>query len=257
MSNDSITIDNDNDNIDKYVILRPLTPQNFLFQMNKSLLNSSANQSETKKSQTLVDDNYSTIYVVRVKGQRKFYHIYKILSLGLYPLVVQKTQCNSMNSTIYQIPDSYSVSLTIFKIQIKCNTQYQSNSLKLGKCSSNLSGVALFRFDLDCLEKKYDQLKNSNNSLLMNQRKPLKELSPSQINRRIKSLAIDIKNNIQSLFLKHNATSLNIEKVNIRHNDDIIELNFQPLVKNSISNKYLDSIVYACDDSLISRDNLR
>ncbi|CAG8842254.1 31929_t:CDS:2, partial [Gigaspora margarita] len=161
-----------------------------------------ANQSKTsKKLQTLVEDNYPTIYVIRVKGQRKYYYVYKILSLGFYPLVVQKTQCNSINGTIYQIPDNYSVSLTLFEMPIKCKTQYQSNGL-LGKekYNSNISEVALFGFDLDCLEKKWDQLKNFNNSLLMNQWKPLKELSLSQFNRQIKLLAIDIKNNTQSLF---------------------------------------------------------
>ncbi|CAG8776095.1 9102_t:CDS:2 [Gigaspora margarita] len=107
MSNDSITIDNDNTNFDKYVILTTLTPQNFLFQMNKS---------------------------------------YK-LNKSYKPL---------LNSSANQIGKE--------------------------KCNSNISGVVLFGFDLGCLEKKWDQLKNSNNSLLMNQQKPLKELSPLQIN---------------------------------------------------------------------------
>ncbi|CAG8478560.1 43863_t:CDS:2, partial [Gigaspora margarita] len=52
-------------------------------------------------------------------------------------------------------------------------------------------------------------------------------------------------------------TFLSLEKINLRYNHDIIELKFQLIAKNVISDKHLNSILYACEDLLISRDSLR
>ncbi|CAG8519374.1 23319_t:CDS:2 [Gigaspora margarita] len=105
----------------------------------------------------------------------------------------------------------------------------------------------------------YPYIHNSDNSLLISQQKSLNELSSTQVNRRLKSLAINIKNNMQPLLLKHSnsTTSLSLEKINLQYNQDIIELKFQSIAKNIISSEHLDPIVYACEDSLISRDSLR
>ncbi|CAG8715989.1 5402_t:CDS:2, partial [Cetraspora pellucida] len=220
-----------------------------------------------------------------MKYQRKFNHIYKILSLGFYPPVVKETRRNSLNGTVYQIPDNYSVSLAINKIQITCKTQYQDNGSvkftiswinsktkkyvtsyssatdagnkflqKLGKHKSHTSGVTLFGLDLECLEKQRSQLKNS-----IHQQKSLNKLSSTQANRRLKLLAINIRNNIQPLLLEHSdsTTSLNLEKINLQYNHDAIELKFQSIAKDFTSSEHLDSIVYACEDSLTSRDSVR
>ncbi|KAF0461570.1 hypothetical protein F8M41_000391 [Gigaspora margarita] len=68
-----------------------------------------------------------------------------------------------------------------------------------------------------------------------------------------------MKNNIQPLLLEHSnsATSLSLEKINLQYNYDIIELKFQSIAKNVISDEHLNSIFYACKDSLISRDSLQ
>ncbi|CAG8714735.1 4159_t:CDS:2, partial [Racocetra fulgida] len=274
-------------NTSKFVVFQSLTPRNYLFQTqkSKSLPNSSDNQN--KKSQNLVKDNYPYIYVTRIVSQRKTNYTYRIISLGFYPLNVIKTLRNSINGTVYQIPDDYSFIVTIYKTQITCKTQYQNNLVKytiswidhnsetqqcitsyssatdkLGKSNkSSISGVKLFAFDLECLEKRrtsqsIDQQKPLEKRR-SSQQKPLEELSLSQINRRLRSLANDIKDNVQSLFLKHNTTSLELEKVDLRHKNNTIELNFQLLVDNFTTDEYLDSIVYACDDTLVSRDSLR
>ncbi|CAG8524780.1 34359_t:CDS:2 [Gigaspora margarita] len=206
MSDDNIAIENINKSkIDKFVFLEPITPQNYLssFQAQtsnksykQSLFNNSNNNNDSNenlKNSTSVEDNYPYIYVTRIKCQRKTSYVYKVLSLGFYPPVVKKTRRTPINGTIYRIPDNYSVSLIVFKIQA---------------------------------------------------------------NRRIRSLAIDIKNNVQSLFLDHNMASLDLEKVNIRYNNNRIELNFHPSAENFIPNEHLDSIIYACEDLLISRENL-
>ncbi|CAG8760493.1 24147_t:CDS:2, partial [Dentiscutata erythropus] len=234
-------------------------------QKSKSLPDSSDNQN--KKSQNLVKDNYPYIYVTRIMSQRKTNYTYRIISLGFYPLNVTKTRRNSINGTVYQIPDDYSFIVTIYKIQITCKTQYQNNLVKytiswidhnsetqqyitsyssatdvsnkflqkLGKSNkSSISGVKLFAFDLECLEKRRNSQSIDLEKQRSSQQKPLEELSLSQINRRLRSLANNIKDN-----------------------NNTIELNFQSLVDNFTTDEYLDSIVYAFDDALVSRDSLR
>ncbi|CAG8826471.1 25994_t:CDS:2, partial [Gigaspora margarita] len=193
-------------------------------------------------------------------SQQKTNYTYRIISLGFYPLNATKTRRNSINGTVYQIPDNYSFLVTIYKIQIIYKTQYLNNLVKytinwinhdseIQQCTSYNSAtdvsnkfLQLFTFDLECLEKR---------------RNSQKELSSSQINRRLRSLANDIKDNVQSLFLKHNMTFLEIEKVDLWHKNNAIEFNFQSLANNFTKDQYLDSIVYACDDTLVSRDSIR
>ncbi|CAG8500753.1 10870_t:CDS:2 [Dentiscutata heterogama] len=228
----------------EYIFLEPLTPQNYLSQSHKPFKLLSSNDS---KNQTLVQDNYPYIHVTRIISQRKTNYIYKLLSLGFYPLAVNKTRRNSLNGTIYRILDNYSVSVTIYQTSIICKTQYQNNGSvkytiswvdcnyklqrqvksydsatdasnkflqKLGKSNkSSISGVKLFALDLECLEKRRDEL-NSPQSI--HRQRSLEGLSSTQQNRRLKLLANDIKNNVQSLFLQHNTTSLKVEKVDLR-----------------------------------------
>ncbi|CAG8738157.1 2569_t:CDS:2, partial [Cetraspora pellucida] len=261
----------------EHIFLEPLTPQNYLSQSNKPFKLLSFNDS---KNQTLVQDNYPYIHVTRIISRRKTNYIYKLLSLGFYPLAVNKTRRNSLNGTIYRIPDNYSVSVTIYQTSIICKTQYQNNgsvkyTISWVDCNyklqrrvksydsatdarksnkSSISGVKLFALDLECLEKHRDEL---NNSQSIHRQRSLEGLSSTQQNRRLKLLANDIRNNVQSLFLQHNTTSLKVEKVDLRYKNDAIEFNFKSLVNDSNVNKNLDSIVYACDDALISRDSLR
>ncbi|CAG8645884.1 26333_t:CDS:2 [Dentiscutata erythropus] len=123
------------------------------------------------------------------------------------------------------------------------NNDSNTDTANIADTNTN-TNIRKFFTPLSQTQKSTDSSNNQNKKLV-------KDNYP-----RLRLLANDIKDNIQSLFLKHNATLLEIDKVNLEHKNDMIEFNFQ-LANNFTTNEYLNSIIYACDDALVSRDNLR
>ncbi|CAG8803327.1 40838_t:CDS:2 [Gigaspora margarita] len=210
MNSDDSNTNTANTNTSKFVVVQSLTPQNYLFQTQKSKSLSDSSYNQNKKSQNLVQDNYPYIYIIRIMSQRKTNYTYRIISLGFYSLNATKTRHNSINGTVFK----YQMIIHFYEIQ-KCTSYNSATDVsnkflqKLGKSNkSSISGVKLFAFDLEYQQKPLKKQYNS-------QKKPLEELSSLQINRRLRSLANDIKDNVQSLFLKYNMTSLETEKVDL------------------------------------------
>ncbi|CAG8852911.1 9808_t:CDS:2, partial [Gigaspora margarita] len=219
--------------------------------------------------QRIIDD-YLNIYVTRLIGKQKKQYLYKILQLGFYPQQVKRTQQSG-----YPIPNEYIVGVKVNGVDLIAKTQYNSfgevvytitwdscneknQSVSSNKSASNasalflqghnnsqFSGIILFGFDLECLERR----RNQNQPVFKTQsrKKPFHELqSESQKNKRLKALASDICNGIESTIQSHNFHDTVLKSIELNINN--LQVNFQNLEsENSQSNQFLDSVVCACD----------
>jgi len=97
-----------------------------------------------------------------------------------------------------------------------------------------------------------------------NRKRPFNELkSQSQKNKRISMVGKDIATQTMTIFKENRFMSASeeiiasVESIILRINDEIVELHFDfnNVTDNNI--KHLDSIVRACDETLISRDGYR
>ncbi|RHZ80139.1 hypothetical protein Glove_139g11 [Diversispora epigaea] len=270
----------------------PLTPNNFISLDNsptsppkkikkivkKQTNNNTINVKDFNSSKLEINDNFPKINAIRYQGNRKHQFQYNILKLGNYPSNVRRTQRSG-----HKIPNGYQVQVLIYERNVICSTNYEFNgkvkfqvtweennekkysinSLKsssdaaklfLKKISSknntNLSGVVLFGLDLECLELRREDKEN-----IPPKRKLFSNLkSGSQKNKRLKELASKINSNSKDLFTSYNFsdTSLDCLKLNIQ--GQFINLKFSNSYNEST---YFDSILCACDETLISRDGYR
>ncbi|CAG8820944.1 3478_t:CDS:1, partial [Dentiscutata erythropus] len=120
-----------------------------------------------------------------------------------------------------------------------------------GHSNSQFSGVILFGLDLKCLEKRRNL---DQNFKAQSRKKPFNELqSESQKNKRLKALAYDIRDEVESAIQLHNFHDTVLKSIELDVNE--LHVNFQNLESEKYqSNQFLDSIVCACDKLLISRN---
>ncbi|RHZ88040.1 hypothetical protein Glove_26g269 [Diversispora epigaea] len=188
------------------------------------------------------EDNYPKVNVTRYKEKRAYYYQYNILDLGSYPTNVRRTQRSR-----YRIPNGYWVQVYIYERDVKItNTK-----------GSTLSDIILFGLDLTCLELRRENKENLV-SEINSRKKPFSNLkSNSQKNKRLKNLASDIYSNSKSLFNSHNFSNISLDSLRFNIQDQFIKINFSNFNNELKSDIYLDSILCACDESLISRDGYR
>jgi hypothetical protein len=126
------------------------------------------------------------------------------------------------------------------------------------KVQTTVSGVHLFGFDLDFLEnQRVSNVINSNRC-----KRPFADIGIAQQNKRLVTFGTDIQQKIKPLITKYNLVPSTQQKeailrfVELEINGEIIIFDFSQSLKlrNQIK---LDSIVRACDEALISRDNYR
>ncbi|RHZ86777.1 hypothetical protein Glove_46g51 [Diversispora epigaea] len=122
---------------------------------------------------------------------------------------------------------------------------------------STLSGIILFGLDLTCLELRRENKENLV-SEINSRKKPFSNLkSNSQKNKQLKNLASDIYSNSKDLFNSHNFSNISLDSLRFNIQDQFIKINFSNFNNELKSDIYLDSILCACDESLISRNGYR
>ena len=78
-----------------------------------------------------------------------------------------------------------------------------------------------------------------------------------QKNNWLKKLASDINSNAKDLFVSHRFSNINLDSLRINVQGQFIRIKFSDFNNKLESQIHLDSIIYACDNSLISRDGYR
>ena len=125
------------------------------------------------------------------------------------------------------------------------------------KVQTTVSGVHLFGFDLDFLENQRVSNVNSNRCKC-----PFTDIGNAQQNKRLVTFGTDLQQKIKPLITKYNLVSSTQQKavtlrfVELEINGEIIIFDFSQSSKSRNQTK-LDSIVRACDEALISRDDYR
>jgi len=125
------------------------------------------------------------------------------------------------------------------------------------KVQTTVSGVHLFGFDLDFLENQQVSNVNSNRC-----KRPFTDIGIAQQNKRLVTFGTDLQQKIKPLITKYNLVTSTQQKaailrfVELEINGEIIIFDFSQSSKSRNQIK-LDSIVRACDEALISRDDYR
>ncbi|RIB02053.1 hypothetical protein C2G38_2228955 [Gigaspora rosea] len=235
------------------------------------------------KNKRIFYNNFPYIRAMYRIGSRDFWQTYKVIKLGYYPSVSKFTRKIS-----YQIPNNYEIETNLVGLTVRCKTQYQQtgninytiswvnsygntvssdstiSASNVGvkfltnicnKPNTRISGIFLFRFDIDCLHKARMESPNHGKhhytelNLIYKKKK------------RIKLAAKDLNIQAAELFRNHqfvnlsgnNIVSLESAKLKIENKD--ITLDYQ--LKNENQEQYYSSLVRVCDNMLISCDGYR
>ncbi len=129
------------------------------------------------------------------------------------------------------------------------------------KPNSRVSGTILFGFDISFLQQIRENI--AYQSQPVNHKRPYTELkSQSQKNKRISMVGKDIAAQTLTILKENKFTSASeeiiatIEAIILKINDEVVEFHFH---SNNITDitQHQDSIIRACDETLISRDGYR
>ncbi|POG68813.1 hypothetical protein GLOIN_2v1777777 [Rhizophagus irregularis DAOM 181602=DAOM 197198] len=203
------------------------------------------------------------IHAVRVFSGKNYSQSYKIISLGRYPTKVKYTKKEKV--VAHKIPDNYQIETMLNRLTVLCKTQYQFSrkvTVKYTIERVDENGQKESRYSLSSA--------GSASSLFLNKicNKPTSHVSGtilfrSQKNKRISIVGKDIATQTMKI-LKENRfifTSeeiiATVESIILRINSEIVELHFDFNNTADDDIKHLDSIVRACDETLISRDGYR
>ncbi|CAB4469255.1 uncharacterized protein OCT59_020530 [Rhizophagus irregularis] len=129
------------------------------------------------------------------------------------------------------------------------------------KPTSRVFGTILFRFDISFLQQLRETIAQQSPITPANRKQPFNELtSRSQKNKQISMVGKDIAAQTMKILKENRFTSTSeeiittVESIILRINGEIVELHFDFNNAADDDIKYLDSIVRACDETLISRD---
>ncbi|GBC26306.2 ribonuclease H-like domain-containing protein [Rhizophagus irregularis DAOM 181602=DAOM 197198] len=131
------------------------------------------------------------------------------------------------------------------------------------KPTSRVFGTILFRFDISFLQQLRETIAQQSPITPANRKQPFNELtSRSQKNKQISMVGKDIAAQTMKILKENRFTSTSeeiittVESIILRINGEIVELHFDFNNAADDDIKYLDSIVRACDETLISRDGI-
>ncbi|POG60082.1 uncharacterized protein OCT59_015666 [Rhizophagus irregularis] len=236
------------------------------------------------------------IHANRVFGGKNYPQSYKIISLGQYPTRVIYTRkekginykvpnnyqvetvlngltvlCKTQYQFSRKIVVRYTVEWTDENGQIRSSYSLSSagaaGSLFLkeicNKPNSRVSGTTLFGLDTSFLQQIREIIASQPQQIPANRKRCFTELtSQSQKNKRISMIGKEIATQTLTILKENKFTSsseeiiASLEAIILKINGEIVELNFH---SDNITDftQHLDSIIRACDETLISRDSYR
>ncbi|CAB5348004.1 unnamed protein product [Rhizophagus irregularis] len=203
-----------------------------------------------------------------------------------YPSNVKYTQRSKKNSPVYKIPDKYKVETVLGGFLIICESNYLPNGkIKYSiewkdhnniskiisnsqsssgvanefykiigmKASSKVSGVLLFGFNIpDLIEVR----ENIDVPIIINRKRPYTEVSTSQKNRRLHSLAKDFKTQSTVILKNNNINNSQLRLIELEIDGKIVIIDFQSR-SNFDFITHCDAVLQAIDECLISRQGYR
>ncbi|RHZ68619.1 hypothetical protein Glove_294g123 [Diversispora epigaea] len=225
---------------------------------------SNENDENDENDENLNYDNYSTrtfeedypnssrILARYKSGNYIFVSWYNVLSLGYYPANIIITQKNSKDGKRYWIPDNYIIETELGNKKLRCETKY---------ISDQKVKYAIFWKESDAAEWSiYNEKSATGTVIAISRKRPISTIkSKSGQNKRFAAFSKDAEQKLLPLIKKHQLTNITEQPVISIKN---IELDFNGEIINLIYNKNiepakLDSVVRACDESLLSRDGYR
>lgn len=121
------------------------------------------------------------------------------------------------------------------------------------KASSKVSGVLLFGFNIpDLIEVR----ENVNRPIIINRKRPYTEVSTSQKNRRLHSLAKDFKTQSTVILKNNNISNSQLRLIELEIDGKIVVIDFQSR-SNFDFITHCDAVLRAIDECLISRQGYR
>ncbi|CAG8658866.1 23873_t:CDS:2 [Cetraspora pellucida] len=197
-------------------------------------------------------DNYPKIDITRCIGNRNYNYQYKVLNLVQVLIYKQNVICQTNYQPNGQVK---------FKVTWKEKTGQKHKIISTRSSSDaakqfvqkltqnknvNLSGIILFGLDLQCLESRQKNEFQRKNFLYLK--------SDTQKNFHLKEFAFDLYSYSKILLEKYNISNTNLDCFELNISNKLIKIKFTESKDRSAS---IDSIIYACDKGLISRDSYR